>query len=183
MNDSGVIRSSRRKIGGKFHARKWLSIVSFLGALGGLYATVVSGYNILRSTDARRWIEVDAVISDVSITVIDIGTSKSSVFREMASMRYKYSYHGVQYESDRMSFDRPWARVNYFSPQLARRYKAGDVLQVRVNPSNPQEAVASIDRTVAVVIFIVGIGLIVLWIWQVKHVRGFRLARMTAWMT
>ncbi len=74
-------------------------------------------------------------------------------------IEYQYEVEGVEYSSDRYSFD---AEYSYDVEQAKRRYAIGDEVTIRYAPHAPSRAVirAAIPRGKVVIIGVMGIGFV-----------------------
>jgi hypothetical protein len=87
---------------------------------------------------ALQWLRVPGEVVYTEITV-----NRDDDFQKIysASIEYRYQVKGVEYFSSRYAFGYSGSRMQFLAKRLIKKYPPQSLVQVRVNPQKPSEAV------------------------------------------
>ena len=101
--------------------------------------------NLARALPAAGW---DATILSGSVTLPG-RPGDAGRFYAGLDVRYTYRVDGVDYAGERLAFAPRWLGSRYIVDPLARRYAAGNTVDVRYDPDRPDESVLETDPQLA----------------------------------
>ena len=118
-----------------------MALPFFLGpalAIGGGFAFVRSGWNMMRGSKAASWPTMPGQIKSAEIQKRH--ASRSDKVR--AEVRYDYKVEGVDYSADRVFFgDRVYSAWGGVAMREIAQYQPESTVQVYYNPDDPKDAV------------------------------------------
>lgn len=110
-------------------------------ALGGLFVGGLAAKALLKSFEARSWVEVPAEILSAEL---EVSTDSDSTTYSVAAS-YRYQYRGETFAGSRVSFHSGKDNIGSYHQDTAAKLKRaradGVSIPCYVNPENPREAV------------------------------------------
>lgn len=138
-----------------------IAIIALPFAVIGLVACYNVASTVRTWIAARGWAEVSA--TPLSASLETRRTSKGKQYRVLQA-RYRYSYGGQMYESDRLALETPPQGIGSFDEELYRKLTearaSGSSVPCYVDPVRPQQAVLDRELRVENVVFWAAFGFI-----------------------
>ena len=134
---SGLTKGDLRK------GRGCLTVFGAAFFVPGIAVLVYAGWIVTRHFEARDWAPVDATVLAADL---DVNHDSDGGTTYRVTGRYRYSWNGQTFESDRIAFSKGSDNIGDFHQTtydlLRRHATSGEPLTVWVDPDAPSQAVA-----------------------------------------